>query len=319
MRKLRFAKPDHWQDIHQFRCSPPPGAGDALYSWIHSTHLTTTYEQTIRSAIDKLMRQHLGTNECWLAIGGTSHLGKTSAVTHVLLEAAMSIPQQWRTRTAAGHLQTPYIYVEVTSAMEARGILAAVAKAAGLPEDGTEKQLHESLSEVLPELGTRLIVVDDAQMLRRVSDNASRLVDGLRHLLHLPVPFTYVGIELEKSALLRDPGRNNDTAQQLQRRAIQQHLAPITSRGGEKSIVSIARSFALQMRAVECLRTDCLKDARLLMMLAHQIEGRPGSLVNALKRASIEALALNDGLLTPDIVMAEARGIQQWVQEQEAA
>lgn len=315
MGDLSFTRVDQWEVIHQLRAMPPPDGGRALNSWIHAQHLPTTYEPTVEAAIAKLLRHHVGTNECWLAIGGASHLGKSTAVTQVLLERAMAEPDRWRTRTASGHLQTPYVYIEVTSSMEARGILAAVAKAIGLPDTGTEKQLHDSLSKSLPDLGVLLIVVDDAQMLRRVSDNASRLVDGLRHLLHLPVPFAYVGIDLERSALLRDPGRNNDTVLQLQRRAIQTRLAPISSRSGVKDIVAIARGFARQMHPVTGLDTRCLKDARLLLAVANQIEGRPGSFINTLKRASIEALALNHGVLTADLVLAEAKAVQQWVQE----
>lgn len=313
MTKLSFTKPDLWPSIHALQASPPPTGTAARNGWIHARHLATPYEPILGAAVDKVMRHHVGTNECWLAISGASHLGKSTAMSQVLLNRAMSSRDQWRSRTKGGHLLTPYVYVEVTSKQEARGILASVARALGLPDRGTEKELHDMLSEMLPLLGARLIVVDDAQMLRRVSDATSRLTDGLRHLLHLPTPCAYVGIDLDKSALLRDPGRNNDTAQQLLRRAIQIRLAPIPARGGEKQVVDLVRAFVYQTRALPDLRVDCLRDPGTMLRLANRIEGRPGSLINTLKRASIEALTLNDGLMTPDLIMDEATAVQQQV------
>lgn len=319
MTRLLYAEPDQWATIHKLQGSPPPLDAHERNVWIHTQHIATPYEPSLGKALDKLMRHHVGTNECWLAVSGASHLGKSTAIAQLLLGKAMARADQWRTRTSEGYLHTPYVYVEVTSKEEARGLLASIARACGLPDSGTEKDLHKMLSSLLPLLGVRLIVVDDAQMLRRVSDVASRLTDGLRHLLHLPVPFVYVGIDLERSALLRDPGRNNDTVYQLQRRALQLRLTPISACGGEGQIVDLVRGYARQVRSVPELRTDCLRDPRLMAALAGKVEGRPGSLLNTLKRASIEALALNDGVITADLVMDEASSVIESVRERESA
>lgn len=302
---LSFTDHDGWHDIHRLRNGRPPEDPSALFAWIHTQHISTPYEFQVDAAFDKVIRQHAGTNECWLAVSGPSHLGKSAAVTQVLLNRSRARELKWRERTGDGYLRTPYVYVEATSTQEARGLLASIARACGIPDTGSEKDLHQILSHLLVAIGTILIVVDDAQMYRRVSDSASRLVDGLRHLLHLPVPFVFVGIQMERSALLRDPGRNNDTVQQLQRRHFELRLTPLRRGQGQQAVDLVGR-FARRMKAVPDLRVDCLLEPRLIRDLTLALEGRPGSILNTLKRATIEAIADNDSVLTEDHVRAEA-------------
>ncbi|GAA3682147.1 hypothetical protein GCM10022237_46160 [Nocardioides ginsengisoli] len=309
MPRLSFAEPDHWPAIHQLRTTAPPCTPDALYSWIHAQHVPTRYEAQIGSALDKVMRQHTGTNECWLAVSGPSHLGKSSALTQVVLERAMTEPHAWRQRNPDGYLQTPYVYVEAASKQEARGLLAAIARVLGLPDVGNEKDLHQMLSQALPSLGVRLIVVDDAQMYRRVSDSASRLTDGIRNLLHLPVPFVFVGIDLEHSALLRDPGRNNDTVLQLQRRRIQLNLSPLRT-GQERTAFDAITSLDRRMRKVVDLDLRYM-DHHLIRDLLLHLDGRLGSILNTLKRAFVEAIANNKGVVTADLVRNEADSVRR--------
>jgi hypothetical protein len=309
MSRLSFADPDHWQAIHNLRTMTPPTTSVDLYSWIHAQHVATHYEAQIEGALDKVMRQHTGTNECWLAISGPSHLGKSTAITQVLLARAMKDAHLWRQRNHDSFLQTPYVYVEAASKQEARGLLAAIARVCSLPDAGSEKDLHQMLSHVLPSLGVRLIVVDDAQMYRRVSDNASRLTDGIRNLLHLPVPLVFVGIDLESSALLRDPGRNNDTVLQLQRRRIQINLSPLRA-GEERVAFEAITRLDRRMRHVPGLKPQYL-DHHLLRDLLLHLDGRLGSILNTLKRACVEAIANNKGVVTPDLVRSEAHSLRR--------
>ncbi|WP_185995569.1 AAA family ATPase [Nocardioides campestrisoli] len=309
MTRLSVADPATWMRLHHLQTSLPPDRAPALYEWIHAQHLPTAYERDLAAAFDKLTRQHLGTNETWLAVSGPSHLGKSTAITRVLLDRATAHPQPWRTRTKDGYLHTPCVYVEAGSKQEARGLLASVARFCALPDTGSEKELHQMLGRLLPAMGVELVVVDDAQMYRRVSDSASRLTDGLRTLLHLPVPFAFVGIDLDRSALLRDPGRNNDTAQQLRRRHIGLRLNPIRTNDA-RTVVRLIASFVARMRAIEHLHLACLQDPRLQLRLVADLEGRPGSILNTLKRAAVEGLADNDGIVTADHVDAEIVAVQ---------
>ena len=305
MRAFSYSQVDQWREFHAFRNGPPPSGDDHLYAWIHALHVSGPFEAKIGAGFDRVQRQHTGSNEAWLGISGPAHLGKTRAVTNVLMTRALAEPDRWRTRSKGGGLHTPYLYVEAASNQEARGLLASIARGCGLPDQGSEKDLHGMLTAVLPQLGTRLIVVDDAQMFRRRSENASRVTDGLRVALHLPVPFVFVGIDLHSSALLYRSTRNNDTARQLERRHI-----PLVLRALDRSETRPAMRLIAEYKkkVIQIAGLDATAAFSDLAALAHVVgacEGRPGSLLSALKRATTEALATNAGTLTADLLVAE--------------
>lgn len=305
MRPFAYDRLDQWLDFHQFRTGPPPADLNDLCTWIHALHIPGPFEPAIANGFDRVMRHHTGGNECWLGITGPAHLGKTRAVTSILMHRALAEPDRWRTRNPRGYLWTPYVYVEAASNQEARGLLASIARACGLPDEGNEKDLHQMLSALLPELGVRLIAVDDAQMFRRRSDNASRVTDGLRTLLHLPVPFAFVGVDLHSSALLYRSTRNNDTALQLERRHMPLALQPMPS-DQPADAIRLIRGFKHRLSAIDDLDlSPALRDPNVLSFAVGACEGRPGSLLNALKRAAIEALVLNDGVLSGEILAGE--------------
>ncbi|MDO7868162.1 AAA family ATPase [Nocardioides jiangxiensis] len=302
-----FERLDDWPSIHQFRNQSPPTNEDDLFSWIHMVHIPGPFEQTISDGFDRLIRHHRATNQRWLAVSGASHMGKTQAVTNILIERAMQKPEQWRTRSGEGVLSTPYVYVVAASNQEARGLLATISKACGLPDAGTEQELKQRLAEMLPRLGTRLVVVDDAHMFRRRNDAASRVTDGLRKILEIPVPFAFVGVDLHSSALLYRSSRNNDTAHQLERRHFPISLEPLDRRRDVVAAAELAHNFRKRMAAVTGLDiADALRDAEALAVVLHRSQGRPGSFLNVLKQAVIEAIAENDGVLTAGRLVAEA-------------
>jgi hypothetical protein len=300
-----FDQLDRWLDFHSFRSGPPPSDIDDLCNWIHALHIPGPYEPLISAGFDRVTRHHTGANECWLGITGPAHIGKTRAVTNVLIQRALLEPDRWRTRSRRGGLWTPYVYVEAASNQEARGLLASIARACGLPDEGSEKDLHRMLCAILPELGVRLIAVDEAHMFRRRSDNASRVADGLRVVLHLPVPFAFIGVDLHTSALLYRSSRNNDTALQLERRHMPLPLRPMTS-DDPRAAARLIGLFKRQVSQIPDLDlTGGFGDANVLSFAATACEGRPGSLLSALKRSVIEAIATNDGVLTAELLAAE--------------
>lgn len=309
--QFAFDRLDQWREFHEFRSGPPPRDDQQLFAWIHALHIPGPYEPLIAAGLDRVIRHHTGGNECWLGITGPAHLGKTRAVTNILIERALCEPDRWRKRSPRGGLHTPYIYVEAASNQEARGLLASIAHGCGLPNEGHEKDLHHMLAATLPELGTRLIVVDDAQMFRRRSDTASRVTDGLRVALHLPIPFVFVGVDLHASALLYRSTRNNDTALQLERRHIPLALRPIRREEPHVPAKLISR-FRERIALVPDLDLgDGLSHRDVMAHAVATCEGRPGSLLNVLKRAVIEAIVSNNGALTAEIVAAEVDRYQQ--------
>lgn len=297
---LRFTDHDTWRAIHQLRSSPPSAAeGPALHQWIHTLHIPV-FDQRVSDAMDRLLSQHQGTNRRWLAIDGPSHLGKSSTVTGVLLERAMAMPS-WRLRDRAGNLQTPLVYVASHANQTSKGYLRSVATACGLTDDGDEARLHQRLTESIPRLGVRLIVLDDAHFCRRTSDHASRLTDGLRSLLELPVPIVAVGIDLEYSAWLRDPGRNNDSVLQLRRRATRLALEPLT-RTGDTSPVPIFRKLERQLARIEDFRPGGLTP-KTMLELTRRVDGSVGTMLSVVKDAALHALTHNNRRMDENCVM----------------
>lgn len=294
---FRFTDHDSWGHIHRMRTQPPPtAAGPGLEAWIHSLHVEV-YEPLIAAAVDQLIRQHTGTNRRWLTIEGPSHLGKSSAVTSLLLERAMP-DLHWRTRNAEGRLQTPYLYLASQTNQTSKAYLVAMARACGLPADGDEPRLHFRLSELLVAHGVRLIVIDDGHFCRRTSDHASRLSDGLRALLDLPVPIVVVGIDMDRSAWLRDPGRNNDSAQQLRRRANRLVLKPLRREDGPRP-ADLFAALGRQLRQIEGFQAPGLT-AESMFWLTARLEGSTGSILEAVKSAAVEAIWDNNRVLTED-------------------
>ena len=209
---------------------------------------------------------------------------------------------QWRRRSPDGRQQTPYVYVATKTNQTSKAYLVAIARACGLPADGDEPRLHYRLSELLLAHGVRGIFIDDGHFCRRTSDHASKLSDGLRAMLDLPVPIVVVGIDLDRSAWLRDPGRNNDSAQQLRRRANRLVLRPLHRDHGPRP----ADLFAALLRHL--LRIEGFQAPGLnpetMFWLTTRLEGSTGSILEAVKNAAVEAIWDNGRVLTKDHLYA---------------
>ncbi len=308
MVSLRFTRPRDWPAIHQSRTTPPPADPGDIVTWIHCQAAPTGQFAAISKALDGVLRSHCGTNERWLAISGEPHLGKTHAITSLLLRRAMNDKRGWFSRGKSGHLHVPYVYVTAAPDGQARGLLASIAEFCGIPSAGQKEQdLLALLDRLLPTLGTKAVVVDDANNYRRASANASRLTDGLRNVIHLPVPLVFVGVDLHRSALLLDPGRNNDTVQQLARRNTMLRLFALRGVGDEGEAKRFIVGMAKRLRLIDSLDLRGLQDAAALARLLALCEGRPGSVLETLQNAAVAAV-------TEDSVLSGDRLIDAWEQ-----
>ncbi len=286
---LNFETPQHWVRLHEGRTCDPPKDSVALERWIHFQYVPTRQDAAIEEAIDRLLKRHVALNARWLAVDGESTIGKSEAITAILLRRAMAQPDRWYQRADTGALHVPYVYVVATSP-STLDLLRDICEFLGLPTEGKEHEVLKRLKKNLPRLGTRLIVVDEGQMFRRKSAGASTVTDNLRNLLHLSVPFVFVGVDLGASALLRDWGVNNDTARQLRRRHDMVSLQRLTGPQGVAQIKELVTAFGRRMRRVEGLRTTGLNDSTILAELAIRSEGRPGTMLETLKNAAVLAI-----------------------------
>lgn len=306
MLKLSFEDPSHWRDIDALRRQPPPTNQGELANWIHYQSVGTPHSAEIKRRIDWLRSQHGGGSQPWVAISGEAHLGKTNAITRVLLENALKAELSWMAYQDNDFQYLPYVFVTAGPQGEALALMRSIAHFCGLPSTGKNTQdLHRTLSTVLPSLGTEVVVIDDAHFLRRVGASASRVTDGLRNLLHLPVAFVFVGVDLHRSALLRDPGRNNDSVRQLQRRAHGVVLSPLDRPQDATALKRAISTLAARLSEVKELGLDGIHDPVSLRALVQAYDYRPGSILEALKRSAVEALS-DDGVISAERLRGEA-------------
>ncbi|WP_157108707.1 AAA family ATPase [Aldersonia kunmingensis] len=156
--------------------------------------------------VDAVNTDRGGGSRRWLGIDGPPLVGKTHATAAAMLrvhDQLLDSPPPVRGKgVRAEHI--PVVYVSVHGASSAR-LIASIANFVDLPTTKTQRAQDTltQLRNVLPLLGTRLIVVDDAHMLRRVG-GARDLTDNLKSIIDaLPVSFIYAGAGLHDSALLR--------------------------------------------------------------------------------------------------------------------
>jgi len=302
-RKVNFSQPSVWPAVHHARTNPPAENPQEIKSWIHLQHVPSVFDTAVANKIDKVVDDHLGTTEAWLAISGERHLGKTNATTAVLVRRSLTGHTPWRTKQTSGWRYVPYVFVEATSNPTAKMVMREACRFLGLPTSGDEGVLRARLCDNLPQMGVIAIVVDEGQNFRRKSATAKAVADGLRGLLHLPVPMIYSGLDLRESALLKQFNDIDDSAGQLIERAQVLDLSKLGDAQGFAEIGRLVRAFGQRLTLIDEYTAPALTDNDLVQTLIIDHEGRPGSILETLKKAAVEAVN-TDRCLTTDLVAA---------------
>jgi hypothetical protein len=301
-KKISFTTPAVWTHVQHQRTSPPPADEvDTLTHWIHLQHIPSCYDRWVSDALDQVIDEHQGTTESWLAITGQRHLGKTNAVSAVIAARAMSGAIGWQQKRSNGYRNVPYVFVEASSNPSAAQVLQSVCRFLGLPTNGRESDLMDRLQTVLPEMGVQAIVCDEGQNFRRRTASAARTADGLRRLLHLPVPMIYSGLDLRTSALMKQFHEDGDSADQLVERANVLDLPPLTDAKGLGEIGRTIKGLADRLSLIPDFETPALTDNEGLKALIAAKQGRPGSIMEAIKKAATRAVK-TDRRLTADLL-----------------
>lgn len=290
-RKISFARPTVWVPVHTLRSSPPPvGDPGALSQWIHLQHIPSSFDLRVADALDNVIDEHQGTTESWLAVTGPRHLGKTNAVSAVILERAVTGSVGWQQKLPHGYRHVPFVFIEASSKPSVTQVLQGSCRFLGLPENGKEDVLFARLSEALPEMGVQAIVCDEGQNFRRRTAAATTIADGLRRLLHLPVPMVYSGLDLRTSALMKQFHEEGDSADQLVERANVLDLYPLTDAQGLKELGRMIRGFAERLSMIPDFETPALCDNDAVKALIKAKQGRPGSIMEAIKKAASKSV-----------------------------
>lgn len=302
--KVNFSQPANWPAVHHARTGPPPtGNPRDLQSWIHLQHIPSAFDRAVAKAIDQVVTDHRGTTEAWLAVSGERHLGKTNATTAIMLTRSMTGPTPWRTKQASGWRYIPYVFVEASSNPTAKMVMRETCRFLGLPPGGDEADLRARLRDVLPEMGVIAINVDEGQNFRRSSATAKTVADGLRGLLHLPVPMIYSGLDLRQSALLKRFNDVGDSADQLIERAQILDLGTLGDAQGINELGRLIRGFGKRLAEIDGFTAPALTDNSTVKALIAAKSGRPGSILETLKKAAADAV-VSDRCLTTDVLFA---------------
>lgn len=307
-----YIHPQNWERAYKARNSPPPSDEDELIDWIHLQHVPSAYDTAVRLRIRTLMRKHRGTSARSLAISAPEDFGKTAAVMAGILDDTFNGTPGWFERDANTHrTHIPWVYVNAMTSSSSVSILRQVAAFCGFHPGANEDVVRHDLARLLPLHGVRAIIADESSTLRRQSAASSKIPDGLRGLQHLPIPFVYVGLDLESSALLRDFGRKNDSVRQVKLRTDLLRLTPLNSAEGASEWVNLIGGFGRRMRMIDGFNVEGLKERGLARRLAEATGARPGVLFEALKNAAVEALDEGHGLLTGDLILSNVGGADE--------
>lgn len=301
--KISFADPTVWREAHDTRTGGPPMDAAGIQRWINLQHIPTYYDDFVATALNEIIQEHQGLTEAALAVTGVKHLGKSDAVTAVLLERAMT-SGRWQRRALDGHNQVPFVFVEAPERATSKAIMKAACRFLGLDAKGDLDDLRARLSRAAPLMGVQALVVDESQNFRRRSASATTITDGLRGLLHLSVPTVFVGIDLENSALLRTFNEPGDSVEQIIERTNVLRMLP--ARG--KRVAEVARAvkaFDQRLSLIEDFNAPALRSNDVLQTVLRETDGRVGAMLERIKKAAAAAI-LTDRCLDDAKLLAKS-------------
>lgn len=141
-----------------------------------------------------------------LAVSGQSTLGKSTATMWV----AKQHEQRMRTKSGRGDDPgyAPVVYVPTPAGTSPKGMMAAFCHWLGLPmhRQATAQDLTEQVVNVLREMGTTMVLVDEIHNLKTRSTTGAEAASALKGFAErLDAVFVYVGIDLPASDLFTGP------------------------------------------------------------------------------------------------------------------
>lgn len=320
MRRVNVENHATWHDLHELSSRRHPFTPDDdpadIAAWVHAVYIRTSRDIDLLRAIQRTVRRNGSTKRHWLGLDAPANSGKSE----MLLRFAIGVhhqaggpPDQTPERTAPDESadqaarpitlaarphetdtfqRVPILYIQADSGQQGAGLLRTIAETAGIPSQGSEDALRRRLAHVLPRMGTVIVIVDDAHMLRRVSDRATKLTDSIRASLRLPVTFVFSGAGLHASALLRIGGPvGYESTEQLRSRHTMLTLPPLTLRTDRNYLRRLIGDYLKTLSAVvPQLDTPFRSDNVVLGQLVEATDGRVGALMGLLKDGTIEAL-----------------------------
>lgn len=201
--------------LHADDMAPAPsvvnGSPGEVTRWINAVGPIETSElQQIESAMMKLLQTNSSTingARQWLGIDGPPMSGKTfaSVVAAMRIDAQLRNGQPHDVAEPYEHIPVVIVSGNLGEPALARTLLDNIARFIGVVLPSGLAAAIEATAQHLRNLGTLLIVVDDAHFIKRKSGSRN-LTDALKDIIStIPTSFVFVGAGLEASALLHVP------------------------------------------------------------------------------------------------------------------
>ncbi|MBC7678198.1 MAG: TniB family NTP-binding protein [Pseudorhodobacter sp.] len=299
---LCMSLPADWPKILRMRTAEPPTGGDAAAwgGWLSDRYIPTHNGKLFREQVERTASTCRGIRRRWVGVDAPAGFGKTEVVS----QWAMRLPPVEPVNSDFDPVHI--IWIEVDGKMQGAGLFASILRFLGfdVPTSSTESALRDQLIGLLPRLGTRYLVIDDAHMLRL---GKSRLMaDTCRSILRLPVTSIFVGTDFDNSALLgKAVGTGAQASDQMRRRHDKALLTPLMPGDPmqERAFTDLVADFRRLYLMSPGSSAPVLGDSRLVGDLHLACGGHAGPLFECLKRAAAAAL-LDDGMLTAAHIQA---------------
>ncbi len=297
---LCMTLPADWPKILRMRTAEPPSGGDAAAwsGWLSDTYIPTHNGKLFREQVERTAATCRGIRRRWVGVDAPAGFGKTEVVSQWALRLPPAEPVN------SEYTPVRVIWIEADGKMQGAGLFASILRFLGfdVSSSSTESALRDQLIGLLPQLGTRYLVIDDAHMLRQAK---SRLMaDTCRSILRLPVTTIFVGTDFDNSALLgKAAGTGAQASDQMRRRHDKALLTPLQpgDPAQERAFTDLVADFRRLYLTAPGASAPVLGDARLVGDLHLACGGHAGPLFECLKRAAAQALLRDSNLTAADV------------------
>jgi hypothetical protein len=226
--------------------------------------------------------QQLGTC-CGLILSGVPGVGKSTAIRAL----GRTVEQAYRARNPQMTEAVPVVYITMPTAQHPKALPAELLYFLGAPHAAraTETTLTHQACQLMTDLNTSLVIVDEVHEIDRSHANHERQSDQLKYFMdHVPATFVLAGINVENCGFF-----TGHRGHQLARR-----FTPLKALPSNYSTIAQRQEWAMLIEGFErALRLHTHKPSSLLS-LAEYLYGRTGgymvSLSHLIREAAIKAI-----------------------------
>lgn len=228
-------------------------------------------------------------------LDGRPHIGKTTTLLRLIRETERDYARRVPNFRDLGH--TPVVYVEATSKATPKTMASAVLSFFGIPHNGrwTQAELTTTAVDALNGHHTKVLMVDEMQMLRLNSEYGDDAVNGLKTIIN------NTGVVAVLSGADVMPTLRSTAARQLLARGVVEHLRPFTYTSAESRSrwALLLQNCTEQMHLMGGTTSDVVEHADVLLAAS---SGCIGDLRVILSLAQSLAIFSKDSPESPEVV-----------------